>query len=109
MSRTRQLTTSGSLVCSNSEAEPNTSTPRSIDRKRLVNATRMEGSSSTTNTIGSNLDGSFIIHHWVRQLAKLGQTIDRWPMPCNSAGKELISRPQLIETSQEIRTVGTFE
>src|SRR5690242_17361446 len=55
MSSTRQLTTSGSLLCKSSGAEPNAITSNPTDRKRLVSALRMDTSSSTTNTIGSVL------------------------------------------------------
>src|ERR1700731_1427078 len=53
MSRTRQLATSGSLLCSISDAEPNTSTFNPTDSKRLLSALRTDASSSTTKTIGS--------------------------------------------------------
>src|ERR1700726_4243208 len=53
MSRTRQLATSGSLLWSISGAEPNTSTPKPTDWKRLVSALRIDASSSITKTIGS--------------------------------------------------------
>src|SRR5258707_10052630 len=63
MSRTRQLGTSGSLLCRNSGAEPNVSAPSPTDRKRLVSALRSEGSSSITNTTGGSSGTSFVIHH----------------------------------------------
>src|SRR3981081_4950060 len=53
MSRTRQLATSGSLLCSISGAEPNTSTRNPADLNRLVSALRIDASSSITKTIGS--------------------------------------------------------
>ena len=54
MSRIRQLATSGSLLCRNSGAEPNTSTRRPTERNRLLSASRTDASSSTTKTIGSS-------------------------------------------------------
>src|SRR5438105_8554734 len=54
MSSTRQLGTSGSLACSNSGAEANTVAARFIERNRLVSATLMDSSSSTTNTVVCN-------------------------------------------------------
>src|ERR1700692_2006993 len=53
MSRTRQLAASGSLDCSNSGAEPNTSTSNPTDGNRLVSALRIDAYSSITKTIGS--------------------------------------------------------
>src|ERR1700681_3891978 len=52
MSRTRQLATSGRLLCI-SDAEPNTSTAKPTDCSKLVSALRIDASSSTTKTIGS--------------------------------------------------------
>src|SRR5258707_12008997 len=63
MSRTRQLGTSGSLLCRNSGAEPNVSAPSPTDRKRLVSALRSEGSSSITNTTGGSSGASFVMRH----------------------------------------------
>src|SRR5580704_4585883 len=55
MSSTRQLAPSGRLCCRNSAVEPNSSTCRSTERNRLLNASSTEGSSSTTNTTGRAL------------------------------------------------------
>ena len=52
MSSTRQLAPSGRLRCRNSAAEPKSSTCRPTERNRLLNASRTDGSSSTTNTMG---------------------------------------------------------
>src|SRR5882757_1252556 len=54
MSRTKQLAISGSLLRNNSGADPNTSTFKPTDWKRLVSALRIDTSSSITKTIGSS-------------------------------------------------------
>src|SRR5262249_12581296 len=46
--------TSGSLLRKKSAAEPNVSTLRLTERNRLLSASRIDSSSSTTNTIGSS-------------------------------------------------------
>src|SRR5882724_3344669 len=53
ISRTRQLATSGILICANSRAEPNNSTRKPTDRKRLLRVARTATSSSMTKTIRS--------------------------------------------------------
>src|SRR5467141_3830187 len=53
ISRTRQLATFGILICANSWAEPNSSTRKPIDRKRLLRVARIAISSSMTKTIDS--------------------------------------------------------
>src|SRR5258706_2505103 len=50
MSRTRQLVTSGLLVCRNSWPEPNSSTCNPTDSTRRWIARESDGSSSTTKT-----------------------------------------------------------
>src|SRR5262249_22027844 len=53
MSSTRQLTTLGNLLPSNSVAEPNKFTLRPTESKRPLSESRYSSSSSTTKTIGS--------------------------------------------------------
>src|SRR5262249_33880818 len=53
-SSTRQLATSASLLRKKSAVEPNVSTLSLTDRNRLLSASRMDSSSSTTNTVGSS-------------------------------------------------------
>src|SRR5258708_2911701 len=63
MSRTKQLATSGRLLCNNSGADPNTSTRKPTDRKRLLSEFRIEASSSTTKTTGLDAGASVIIRY----------------------------------------------
>src|SRR4029077_12969619 len=51
-SSTRQLAVAGSLLCSISDADPNSFTSRPTDWKRLLSARRTDSSSSTTSTVG---------------------------------------------------------
>src|SRR5260370_40933502 len=53
ISRTRQLARSAILICANSWAEPNSSTRKPTDRKRLLRVARMATSSSMRKTIVS--------------------------------------------------------
>src|SRR5260370_24750149 len=55
MSSTRQVAPSGRLCCRNSAVEPNSSPCRSTERNKLLSASRTEGSSATTKTIGRAL------------------------------------------------------
>jgi hypothetical protein len=48
---------------------------------------RIEGSSSTTKTVGANPDDSFIIHHRIQQLTKLPGANQQQPQ----AGAGLLS------------------
>src|SRR3954471_5981815 len=83
MSRTRQLGTSGSLLCRNSGAEPNVSAPSPTDRKRLVSALRSEGSSSITNTTGGRSGASFVIRHGTLATHRENRSAAqycKWPM-----------------------------
>src|SRR3981081_1854424 len=52
MSSTRQLAMFGSVLCRNSGAEPNTSTRKPTEPKRLLSASRIDASSSMTKTTG---------------------------------------------------------
>ena len=54
------LGASGSLLCRNSGADPNTSARKPTERKRLASALRREGSSSMTSTTGCNSGASFV-------------------------------------------------
>src|SRR5712675_2012281 len=47
------LATSGILICANSWAEPNSSTRKPTDRKRLLRVARIATSSSMTKTVDS--------------------------------------------------------
>ena len=55
MSSTRQLGLSGSFVCRNSGAEPNTSACKPTDLNKLARASHSETSSSITHTTGCSM------------------------------------------------------
>src|SRR5712691_9372885 len=68
-----ELATSGSLLCRNSVAEPNTATRKPTDRKRLQSELRIDASSSTTKAIDCDSGGSVIFFHRTCLRAKCRQ------------------------------------